>query len=433
MIEHDLKVELERIINDLGKVDGVDGSLVVHGEGNILSQRILQDIDVALFGPMAHVITSSSKRLLNSSNQGEIQRVLVESKNGKALFLHLGKIQFIVLMKNRANVGLIMVSSKRAAEKIIELTKDLEILTVEEIPEKEEASITEEVLEEPSVEEQIVEEPVILEDVPDEPVQEDVVVEPVEAKQEIVEELAEQVSEIEVEPELEKLKAEESELVLETSPEISAEKVESVSDDNLDAPEVETSISQQETVVSSEKKEVEDISEPVTRHESSIPVIKPPIAFPKLKTVVKIPEDIEERANLILDIYEAIFRAMSIGASKIMGVAPARGLTQKFLPLNECKKLLDGVNVQSNSTIDFDTIRKNANRIPLEERESQFIEDFTKILDVVTENYGKVMGYGAFRGMVRPEFKIISDSYGPAMKDLGITAKMHPEMAELFD
>lgn len=430
MIEHDLKVELDRIINDLGKVDGVDGSLVVDGEGNILSQRILQDIDVALFGPMAHVITSSSKRLINSSNQGEIQRVLVESHNGKALFLHLGKVQFIVLMKNRANVGLIMVSSKRAAEKIIELTKDLEILTVEEIPEKEEAPV----LEEPTIEEQIVEEPVILEEVPDEPVQEEVVVEQVEAKQEVVEEPAEQISEIEVEPELEKLKTEESKLISETSTEITAEKVESVPDVNLDAPEVETPISEQETVVSSEKQEVkEEISEPTAKPESPIPVIKPPIAFPKIKRVVKIPEDTEERADLILDIYEAIFRAMSIGASKIMGVAPARGLTQKFLPLNECKKLLDGVNVQSNSTIDFDTIRKNANRIPLQERESQFVEDFTKILDVVTENYGKVMGYGAFRGMVRPEFKIISDSYGPAMKDLGITAKMHPEMAELFD
>ena len=124
---------------------------------------------------------------------------------------------------------------------------------------------------------------------------------------------------------------------------------------------------------------------------------------------------------------------MSIGASKIMGVAPARGLTQKFLPSEQCKKLLNGVNVKSNSTIDFTKIRENANNIPIEERESQFIDDFTRIIDVVTDNYGKVMGYGAFRGMVRPEFKIITNSYGPVMKKLGITAKMHPEMAELFE
>ena len=108
MNDHDLMVKLERISNDLVKVDGVDGSLIVDDMGNIITQRILQDIGVDLFGPMAHVIINSSKRLLNSSNQGKIQRVLVESLNGKALFLSLGKVYLIVLMKNSANVGLIL-------------------------------------------------------------------------------------------------------------------------------------------------------------------------------------------------------------------------------------------------------------------------------------------------------------------------------------
>jgi hypothetical protein len=179
--------------------------------------------------------------------------------------------------------------------------------------------------------------------------------------------------------------------------------------------------------------ELETDLEPLVTPKSPIPVIKPPIAFPDIKKVVEVPESVEDRADLILDIYEAIFRAMSIGASKIMGVAPARGLTQKFLPLEHCKKLLDGVNVKSNSTIDFNKIRENASRMPLEGRESEFIEDFTKIIDVVTENYGKVMGYAAFRGMVRPEFRIINDSYGPVMEKMGIKNKMHPEMAELFE
>ena len=171
------------------------------------------------------------------------------------------------------------------------------------------------------------------------------------------------------------------------------------------------------------KKIDKSVTDSSVKPKMTIPVIKPPIAFPEIKKVVEVPKNIEERADLILDIYEAIFRAMSIGASKIMGVAPARGLTQKFLPSENCKKLLDGVNVNSNSTIDFNKIRENASKIPVEERESQFIEDFTKIIDVVTDNYGKVMGYGAFRGMVRPEFKIINDSYGTVMENLELQRK----------
>ena len=40
MKDDNLKMELERIVNDLGKVEGVEGSLIVDGKGDILSHRI---------------------------------------------------------------------------------------------------------------------------------------------------------------------------------------------------------------------------------------------------------------------------------------------------------------------------------------------------------------------------------------------------------
>ena len=399
MKDNNLKVELERIVNDLGKVDGVEGGLIVDCNGDILSQRILQDIDISLFGPMANVITSSSKRLINSSNQGKIQRVLVESENGKALFLDLGSVHFIVLMKNHANVGLIMVSSKRAAEKIIELTKDLKVfIEANEIP-----------------------------------------VVPQKNVSKVVEEKPLELVDNRFETEKIKLEDEEAEIIRVSKPKVSHEVINEqpiISErDEIEAKVELSEIKEPEPVQENEISEdiIKEKLEVPVKKEKTIPVIKPPIAFPEIKKVIEIPENVEERAELILDIYESIFRAMSIGASKIMGVAPARGLTQKFLPLEECKMLLDGVKVKSNSTIDFNKIRKNVSEIPVDERESIFTEDFTKIIDVITENYGKVMGYGAFRGMVRPEFKIIKDSYGPVMYKLGITEKIHPEMADLFE
>jgi predicted regulator of Ras-like GTPase activity (Roadblock/LC7/MglB family) len=398
MNDHDLMVKLERIINDLVKVDGVDGSLIVDDMGNILTQRILQDIDVDLFGPMAHVITSSSKRLLSSSNQGTIQRVLVESVNGKALFLHLGNVQLIVLMKNSANVGLILVSSKRSAEEIITLTKDLK-------PD----------ISEPKYE---CEKPLIAEEISIKEKPNTTIAEEIKIPDEVSEPLTtnESSQEVLIEAELSKQDA------LKVQEEVP------IADENDVVSDFET-----QEISEDESETVPIIEDVIPEPRESIPIIKPPIAFPEIKKVTDIPENKEDRSDLILDIYEAIFKAMSIGASKIMGVAPARGLTQKFLPFDQCHKLLDSVNVKSNSTIDFKQIRENASKIPIEDRESQFIEDFTKILDIVTDNYGKVMGYGAFRGMVRPEFKKITDSYGPVMNKLGITNKLHPEISELFE
>jgi len=382
MNDSDLKPKLDKIINDLAKIVGVDGSLIVDGNGEVLSHNVLQDADIDLFGPMANVITSSSKRLTNFINQGEIERVLVESRYGKALFMHLGNVHFIVLTNSKANMGMVMISSKKAALSIMELTKDLTPIELEEQV-AEVLSEAEELLEEETLPETAFEvtsgESIAREAIKDETLtQDEITKEPLP-----MEETSSDITEIE---------------------------------EQVPEPEIP------------EEPSIEEIKEP----EAVIPIIKPPIAFPKLEKVTEVPENETERADLILNIYEAIFRAMSIGASKIMGVAPARGLTRKFLPLEECKMLLDGVDVKSNSTIDFDQIRQNAEKIPPSERESRFIENFTKIIDVITENYGKVMGYAAFRGMVRPEFKIITESYGSVMDELGIKDKLHPELLDLF-
>lgn len=393
----ELKIQLDKIVDDLAKTDGVDGSLIVDGNGEVLSHHLLHDVDIELFGPMANVITGSSKRLTDFSNQGKIERILVESKKGKALFLHLKNVHFIVLMRNNANVGMIMFSSKRASQEIIDLTKDLTPIQLEE------QTI------EPAEE--------VIETVPG----------PAETQKPVNEEEAIETTEL-------------PEKIIESEKEI-AEPTGRMTIETAEEATIKTEEDVTETVELQEVSEVESgtlTEEPETpveeeKPDMSIPVIKPPITFPKLKKVTEIPEDETERVDLLLKIYESIFLAMSIGASKIMGVAPARGLTRKFLPIEECKILLDGVDINNNSTIDFVKIKENADKIPISKREEIFKESFGKIITIITENYGKVMGYSAFRAMIRPEFKIINESYGNLLNDLGVKEQLHPELRDFFN
>ena len=124
-MDSDIENQLIRTLNNLDKVEGIDGSLIADDTGNVLCHTMSKRTDTSLFGSMAHVIMGSSKRLLNSADGGEIQRVLVESYGGKALFLHLDNTYFIVLMEISANVGLVMVSAKRAAKNIMEITRGI--------------------------------------------------------------------------------------------------------------------------------------------------------------------------------------------------------------------------------------------------------------------------------------------------------------------
>ena len=461
-MDSDIENQLIKTLNNLDKVEGIDGSLIADDSGNVLCHTLSKGTDTSLFGPMAHVIMSSSKRLLSSANGREIQRVLVESYGGKALFLHLENTYFIVLMEISANVGLVMVSAKRAAKDIMEITRGIvwEPPVEEEviIDSQEEVPVTSTEIEVPEVHDVIKTETVAIENETSfNELKTSEVIEAEELNIETVDKLietedlkeafadvigTEKLNEIIESEEFKALDIKEAKEKLSKMLEVETEELsvasvesETISHEmNVPEVEIESKVEgtevQDKIAISEEvpEEETQEIEEP----KSGIPVIKPPISFPKLPENVEIPDGDKERSDLILDIYETVFLAMSIGASKIMGVSPARGLIKRFLPLDECKTLLNGVDVKSNSVVDFDKIRENVENIPSNERSDKLITDFSKIISIITENYGKVMGYGAFRGIVRNEFKTINNSYGKAMNDLGIKDKIHPELISLF-
>lgn len=406
---------LETVLDELNQTKGVEGAIIVSAVGKVLKHNLKSSGDLALFGPMAQVIDSSSQRLLGSAGLGEMEKVLLESKKGKSLFLQLKKVHLIILIEKNANLGMIMMAAHRVSPRIIEITQDMELVEVE--PSAPEVTVEEPVLE--SVEEYIPEEALVKEPVP-----EVTLVEPVvETSGEMVEA---EVSAKEV-----------SEDVLKTDgvpEEVIAEAQTIPDEESVTEAEISTvtEVKSSDEQVIEEEAEVESAKPVEEKPSGVIPTIKPPISLPDLPESVVIPDDPPGRADLIIEIYEALFLAMAIGASKIMGVSPARGLTKQFLPSSECKELLEGVDIKSNAVIDFDALRANTEKIKVEDRESVFLRDFSQIITVITDNYGKVMGYDAFRGMVRSEFKAINDSYGEAMDKLGIKGKMHPELQKLL-
>ncbi|MFA0833648.1 MAG: hypothetical protein ACC609_06530 [Methanobacterium formicicum] len=475
MTETRLKMQLEKATLDLDKTSDVEGILIVASDGRILHHNLRVDVDINLFGPMSQVISSSSLRLLSSSGQGEMERVLVESLRGKALFLGLENAHLIILMQESANVGMVIVNAKRASQKINEVTHDLEL----EVPAPEETPILEEIAVEQVPIEQVPIEEVPVEDISMKPVEtgkpepetvqteapmETTVTEPIEILEnspeldlteeqvaadktsirsveepvlEITEKITAEPLKDETEPAAVKpIVTEETPIEIDTDSKPGTEtkietgiKVETEVKSDVETEEIEIPEEIEELKVETEPETTETEIEEL---KPSIPTVRPPISFPSLPKHVKIPEDPEKRSDLILNIYESIFLAMSLGAAKIMGVAPARGLTKKFLPFEKCRRLLEDVDLKSNATIDFTMIKKNAAEIPLQEREEIFIQDFNGMIEVITENYGRVMGYEAFRAMVRPEFLEIKKSYGEAMDKLNIKKSMHPEIAQLF-
>jgi predicted regulator of Ras-like GTPase activity (Roadblock/LC7/MglB family) len=419
MSDFHMEEGLKNVLDELNQTKGVEGAIIVSAVGEVLKHNLKSSGDLALFGPMAQVIDSSSQRLLESAGLGEMEKVLLESKKGKSLFLQLKKVHLIILIKKNANLGMVMMAAQRVSPQIIEITQDMEVVEATE-PTVEEVAVEEPVLEsaeEPVPEEALVKEPTI--ETSSEPLTEssgEITGADVSAKDKAI--VTEDIQKTEAVPEVE----------VSAQPQTIPE--EPVSD--TISPVVTEELKLPAETVAEADMEVESVEPEEEKPSGVIPSIKPPISLPDLPEGVAIPIDPQERADLIIEIYEALFMAMAIGASKIMGVSPARGLTKQFLPSSTCKELLEGVDVKNNAVIDFDALRINAEKIKVEDRESVFLRDFSQIIKVITDNYGKVMGYDAFRGMVRSEFRAINDSFGDAMEELGIKEKMHPELQKLL-
>ena len=71
MSEYDMEEGLETVLDELNQTKGVEGAIIVSAVGEVLKHNLKSSGDLALFGPMAQVIDSSSQRLLGSAGLGE--------------------------------------------------------------------------------------------------------------------------------------------------------------------------------------------------------------------------------------------------------------------------------------------------------------------------------------------------------------------------
>ncbi len=413
MDDSSLRNKLELELANLEKIDGVEASLVVNNSGEVFYTN-LKSKELSLFGSMANIISNSSLKLLKHTRQGEGERILLESLQGKALFLNLKKGHLVVLTNANANIGAVMLSSKKAAHKINNIP-EIKAMGVKMISEE---KITSAALKR-DAEENLAKSNAPISTISLEKEefssstphnrQE-------EARLKLEKEMLNKnkekwkTTQLKVRPDDQKVDLNENKIAGKLLPD---SEVEIIGD-----------------VEKASKKEVTKVKDKeVTR---DLPIIQPPIAFPELPQDVEVPDDLKERCDLIIDIYEYIMRAMSIGASKIMGVAPARGMLKKSLPYKELPQLLAGVDVKNNSVIEFEKIRENLDKYPTENRSEKFIEDLNQLITAITDNYGKVMGYNAFRGMIRTEFGQIYNAFGPAMDELGIINIIHSALKPLL-
>jgi hypothetical protein len=114
-----IKEKLERILSDLERVGDIEASAVVSRDGLLMASDIPENVHAETFAAMAATMLGAAETAVSELKKGVSERVIVESKLGKIITKGAGsKALLVVMTRPEAKLGLILMETERAAEKI---------------------------------------------------------------------------------------------------------------------------------------------------------------------------------------------------------------------------------------------------------------------------------------------------------------------------
>jgi hypothetical protein len=112
---------IERILKDLGRINGVNGSLVVGKDGLIIESEVPGDIDAELVAAMASAVFGTAERSAEEIKHEPLEQVMIEGKRGKTLMIDAGEGILVVITDIDVNLGMIRIEMKRSSERVSDL------------------------------------------------------------------------------------------------------------------------------------------------------------------------------------------------------------------------------------------------------------------------------------------------------------------------
>lgn len=121
-----MSTRIEQIHNILANLkaahDGVEGCILVTAQGLPIDSAIESNADEDLISAMTASISSVSERVTRELGKGQINNISILGEHGYIILLDVdAKAVLTVLAKTNANLGLILLLSKRSCDRLTEL------------------------------------------------------------------------------------------------------------------------------------------------------------------------------------------------------------------------------------------------------------------------------------------------------------------------
>jgi predicted regulator of Ras-like GTPase activity (Roadblock/LC7/MglB family) len=111
---------MRRIVEDLIRVEGVIGSLLVGKDGLVVASTLLDEEDAEILGAMSAAVFGEIDKATKRIGVGTLVDAIIDAKDGSILLLEAKELILVVITQRIVNFGLVKMEMRRAAKRISE-------------------------------------------------------------------------------------------------------------------------------------------------------------------------------------------------------------------------------------------------------------------------------------------------------------------------
>lgn len=111
---------MRKIVEDLIRVDGVIGSLLVGRDGLVVASTLLDPEDAEVLGAMSAAVYGEIDKSTKRIGVGTLVDAIIDAQEGSILLLEAKDLILVVITQRLVNLGLIKMEMRRAARRISE-------------------------------------------------------------------------------------------------------------------------------------------------------------------------------------------------------------------------------------------------------------------------------------------------------------------------
>ena len=111
---------MRRIVEDLLRVDGVVGSLLVGRDGLVVASTLLDPEDAEILGAMSAAMYAEIDKATKRIGVGSLSDAIINAQDGALLMLEAYDLILVVIAQRTVNLGLVKMEMRKAAGRIKE-------------------------------------------------------------------------------------------------------------------------------------------------------------------------------------------------------------------------------------------------------------------------------------------------------------------------